>query len=203
MQERPTKLILIIGYNGTGKTTITKKLVLSELKKNNSHILVVTPDDIEWHSLPEVSERFPTRVTYYKGARKIIYNDKLEYPDQRTHELQKGNTVDLIADYFRNGLVVFDDCRSYFNASLESSLHNLLIRRRQKMIDIIMVAHGFTEIPPKAFTFASDIILFKTMDNIDKRKPYLKDFEKMKQMQEYVNKQAKVNPHFNIVIPQI
>ncbi|MFZ4800024.1 MAG: ATP-binding protein [Bacteroidia bacterium] len=201
--DRATKLILIIGYNGTGKTTITKKLVVSELKKATSHILVVTPDDIEWNMLPEVHHKFIERVKTYKKARKIIYNEKIEYLDPQNRALQKGNTVDLIADYFRDGLVIFDDCRSYFNAALESSLHNLLIRRRQKMIDIIMVAHGFTEIPPKAFTFASDIILFKTMDNIDKRKPYLKDFEKMKAMQQYVNTEAEKNPHFNIVIPQI
>ena len=201
--ERPTKLILIIGYNGTGKTTITKKLVINELKKPESHILVVTPDDIEWQTLPEVHHKFIERVKTYTKARKIIYNDKIEYIEPQNCQLQKGNTIDLISDYFRNGLVVFDDCRSYFNAALESSLHNLLIRRRQKMIDIVMVAHGFTEIPPKAFTFASDIILFKTMDNIDKRKPYLKDFEKMKQMQAFVNSEAEKNPHYHAVIPQI
>lgn len=202
--ERACKLILIIGYNGTGKTTITKKLVINELKKKESHILVVTPDDIEWNTLQEVHPRYPARIKNYAGARKIIFSKKINYPDPENRTMQKeGSTVDLVADYFRNGLVVFDDCRAYFKSLTEDSLHNLYIRRRQKMVDIIMVAHGFTEIPPKAFTFASEIILFKTMDNISKRKDVLKDFVKMQQAQQYVNEQAIKNPHFNIVIPQI
>lgn len=204
MEERACKLILIIGYNGTGKTTTLKTLVLNELKKKESHILIVTPDDIEWNKIPEVHHNYPSRIENYKGARKIIFNEAFEFADKKTRTLKKGNTVDLAADYFRNGLLIFDDCRAYFkNATLDSSLHNLLIRRRQKMIDIIMVAHGFTEMPPKAFTFASEIILFKTMDNIERRKNVLKDFIKMQQAQLYVNKQAETNPHFNIVIPQI
>jgi len=185
--ERAAKLILVIGYNGTGKTTIVKKLIAAELKKPEGRALVVTPDDIEFQSLEFVHDRFPERIRCYKGARKIVYFNGL---------------LPIIADNFRNGLLVFDDCRAYLTASLEQDLHNLLIRRRQKSIDIIAVGHGFTEIPPKLFTFSSEIILFKTIDNIDKRKNVLNEFEVMKEAQEKKKKKAHTNPHYFEILKQ-
>ena len=158
-----------------------------ELKKTDGRALVVTPDDIEWPSLEFVHDRFPERIAWYKGARKIIYFDGL---------------LPIIADNYRKGLLIFDDCRAYLTASLDLDLHNLLIRRRQKSIDIIAVGHGFTEIPPKFFTFASEIVLFKTIDNIQKRKNVIKDFDLMAQAQAEVNEKALTNPHHYQIIKQ-
>jgi len=186
-KERAAKLILLIGYNGTGKSTVLKKLIINELKKEDGRALLVTPDDIEFPSVEYVHPRFPERIAWYKGVRKIIY-----YP----------GLLQIIADNFRHGLLAFDDCRAYLTASLEMDLHNLLIRRRQKSIDIVAVGHGFTEIPPKFFTFCSEIILFKTIDNIEKRKNVLKDFETMKQAQDRVNEKAVNNPHYFEIIKQ-
>jgi len=185
--ERPTKCTIILGYNGTGKTTLTKKIVLNELK-HQRRILIVTPDDIEWQSIEMVHPRFPERIKNYVGARKIIYTKGI---------------LPIIADNFRNGLLVFDDCRAYFTATMDADLHELMIRRRQKMIDIIAVGHGFTEVPPKFFTFASEIILFRTIDNIERRKNVLRNFEQMKQAQGEINAIAETkNPHFYKILKQ-
>ena len=183
--ERTPKQLVILGTNGTGKTTFTKKLLINEIKKENSHALVVTPDDMEWNTLPFVHPKFPNRIEWYVGARKIIY-----YP----------GLIDNIRDNFRNGLLIFDDCRAYFDSSLESSLHALLIRRRQQMIDIIVCGHGFTEVPPKFFTFATHFVLFKTTDNIDRRKNVIQNFDQMKQAQQRVNRMAEKEPHYYEII---
>lgn len=179
--ERAAKLIVILGFNGTGKTTFLKKLIHNELKKPDSHILIVTPDDIEWTMFPEVHPRFPWRVADYVKARKLIYED---------------GCLNTISENFRNGLLVFDDCRAYLTAQTDKELHNLLIRRRQKGIDIIAVGHGFTEVPPKFFTFMSELVLFKTIDNIDRRKDVLNNFELMKEAQRRINQHAQTNPHY-------
>ena len=50
---------------------------------------------------------------------------------------------------------------------------------------------------PKFFTFATDYILFRTEDSIDTRKPYIRSFDKVKKMQETVNKRAKHDPHYH------
>jgi len=184
--ERQTKLIIVLGYNGTGKTTLVKKLVLDSLKRRD-RALIVTPDDIEWQPVPLVHNKFKHRIERYVGARRLIY--------------QKGD-LELIASHYKSGLLVLDDCRAYLEARTEPEMHELLIRRRQRMIDIIAVGHGFTEVPPKFFTFSSEIILFRTIDNIERRKNVLKDYERMKEAQTRVNLAAVKNPYHYEIIQQ-
>lgn len=178
---RQPKQIIVLGTNGTGKSTFAKRLVLEELKKKDSHVLVVTPHDMEWTSLEFVNPRFPNRIEWYKGARRIIYFDGL---------------LSIIREKFMNGLVVFDDCRAYFTAALDKELHALLISRRQHMIDIIAVGHGFTEVPPKFFTFGTHIALFRTIDNIAGRKNVIQNFEELKEAQQRINAAANDDPHY-------
>jgi len=96
--------------------------------------------------------------------------------------------------------MVFDDCRAYLKAATTDAIHQLLVRRRQRMVDVIAVGHGFTEVPPVFFTFATDIILFRTADNIIRRKDCLKDFDIMVAAQRRVNQKAQSDPHYFEVI---
>ena len=185
---RRTKLIIIIGYNGTGKSTYVQKIINLQ-ERYNKRSLIITPHDVEWLNYDFIDIEKGKETRTYTGTKKYIYKDK--------------NTLRNLSNHYRNGLLVFDDCRAYFNSNVDNELHSLFIARRQKMIDIIAVGHGFTEIPPKFFTFASEIILFKTMDNIDKRKNVLRNFEFMKQMQTKVNKAAETNPYHSEIIKML
>jgi hypothetical protein len=182
---RAPRQIVIIGTNGTGKSTFAKKLIANELKKKDSHVLIVVPDDLEYPNIPYVHPKFTHRIATYVGARKVIYEPGL---------------LDNIGANFRNGMVHFEDCRAYFRASLDESLHSLLIRRRQKMLDIMVVGHGFTEIPPKFFTFATTYVLFKTIDQISRRRDCIQNFDVMAAAQARVNERARTNPHYYEVI---
>lgn len=184
-ETRQPKNIIFIGTNGTGKTSALKRLVVAELKKKDSHVLIVVPDDMEWNMVPFVNARFPERIKNYVGARKIIYFPGL---------------LKIISDNFREGLLIFDDCRSYFRAQTDPDLLDILIRRRQKMLDVCAVGHGFSQIPPAFFTFSTHIVLFRTTDSIKKRKDDLKDFERMQEAQARVNKEAETKPHYNEII---
>jgi GTPase SAR1 family protein len=182
---RQPKQIVVIGTNGTGKSTFVKRLVVNELRKKDSHILVVTPHDMEFTNLPLVNGRFPHRIEWYVGARRIIYFDGL---------------LSIILEKFKNGLVVFDDCRAYFKSSLDQELHALLISRRQHMIDIVACGHGFTEVPPKFFTFATHFALFRTTENMERRKNVIQNFNEMKAAQLRINEKAQTNPHYYEII---
>lgn len=186
-EPRRAKLLIFLGFNGTGKTTALANLVYS-CTKAGQRVLIITPDDIEWSTVPEIDLSDINEIRKFKTVRKAIFKEDF--------------TLDQIK-HFKNGLLIFDDCRSYLRANTDSKIHDLLIRRRQRMVDVVAVGHGFTEVPPKFFTFASEIVLFKTMDNIAKRKDVLKNFEVMSAAQERINKKALTNDYYKEVIPQI
>jgi len=180
--------ILRVGSTKTGKTTVVKNL-LAKILKSGNRVLIVAPDDREYNQVPYLDiEAHPQLLQTFKGIAKVIFLEKY--------------TIGAIRDHFSNGTIVFEDCRAYFGSVTDQELHSLMIRRRQMMIDIIAVAHGFTEVPRKFFTFSSDIILFHTKDNIKARKDVLRDYERMLQAQQRVNQKSMQNPHYYEIIEQ-
>ena len=173
-----------MGYNGTGKSTFCRKMV-DHAVKSGRRALIVTPHDMEWQDIPFLNTE-TDEIKTFTGIRRIIYDD---------------GTLDFLVNY-RRGVLVFDDCRVYLKSNTNPQIHRLLISRRQQMLDLIAVGHGFTEVPPKFFTFSSEIILFKTLDNIAKRKDVIKDFEKMVKAQYSVNEMAVTKPHHYEIIKQ-
>jgi hypothetical protein len=177
--ERPAKMTIILGTNGTGKTTLLENILQNSGQKS----LVITPDDIEWQGYDLVELDKPDDFVY-SGIRRHIFSPA-----------KNVGTLDKI-EYFKKGILVFDDCRAYLHAATDERIRQLIIRRRQRMVDVFAVGHGFTEVPPVFFTFSTDIILFRTTDNIARRKDCLKDFDKMAEAQARVNKKAAKNPHY-------
>lgn len=164
-----TTMTVLLGTNGTGKTTTLKNILLQSGKR----CLVVTPDDREWLEYPETPLRSGVPADFqYQGIRRHIWRPK--------HTLQ-------MLKYFRNGIIVLDDCRFYLRATTDQEIHALLIRRRQRAVDIFVVAHGFTEVPPVFFTFATDFVLFQRRDDVSRRKNYVRNFEALKAKVEEVN----------------
>lgn len=183
-ETRKTKLINIVGTNGTGKTTLANEFIKKEIAKGG-RALIVTPDDTDWLQYARINIYNEDRIENFNGAMRHIWKDKEDLK---------------IISRFKNGLLIFDDCRAYFSSILNDDLHKLLIRRRQKQIDILAVAHGFTEIPPKFFTFSTEIIIFKTTDNVIKRRNDIKRFDEVQKMSSFVNQRSYHEPHFYTIL---
>ena len=174
----------MLGANGTGKTTFIKQVCAATRQR----VLIITPDDTEYNE------------TDYNGnplypLNELRTKEDFMFEGVTRHIFEPKYTLSVLHN-FKCGIIVFDDCRAYFPARTEQVIHELMIRRRQREIDIIAVGHGFTEVPPKFFTFATDYVLFRTEDSIDTRKPYIRNFEAVKRAQAYVNARAKHHPHY-------
>lgn len=151
------------------------------MSKPKRKALIVTPDDAEWRDVVETELKRPSDFQF-EGAKRYIFPGI--------------DALDSFNKYLFDCLLFFDDCRSYLRATTDPRLKNIFIRRRQKMLDVLLVGHGFTDIPPQAFTNASDIFLFKTKDNIKKRKDVLIDFDLMVEAQARINKKAETDKHY-------
>lgn len=177
---RAAQLTILLGFNGTGKTTLLRHI----LQNSGQRALVVTPDDAEWTDYPLTDLAKPSDFVF-SGIRRHIFDTE--------------RTLAAL-DKFKKGILVFDDCRAYFADHTDARVRALLIRRRQREVDVFAVGHGFTQVPPVFFTFATNYILFKTVDNIDRRKNCIQDFERVRKAQEVVNAKAVKKPHFYKII---
>ena len=172
---RSTRLMLIVGTNGTGKTTFCDEKLIQSALDNKRRVLIVNPDTVGWAQYKYIDvEKQPLN---YTGVRKCIASPM--YLDQYTN--------------FRDGLLVFDDCRTFVRPALQNSLETLSIRRRQYGIDIAVVAHGLTLLPPAFLPYATDIFIFKTKDNIVRAKNKLLEYDKLLAAQQRINEHPDVH----------
>lgn len=144
VKKRQSVFFILCGTNGTGKTTLLRKLVDTDKK-----LLVIDPDGMEWNDLSEIDIARVGEVLPNKKARVIS---------------PSADDLDFLKD-FQQGNLVLDDCRYYVKSRIEESIRQTLVRRRQKEIDVYAVAHSMTEVPPTFWVFATHLILFKTKDN--------------------------------------
>lgn len=175
-QKRACKCTIFLGTNGTGKTTTLTQLMTA----THERALIITPHDGEWCDFP-INPLKTKEDFMFEGIQRHIFD-----PNYTLKAIQ----------YYKCGSLVFDDCRAYLRASTNDIIHTLMISRRQRAIDIFAVGHGFTEVPPVFFTFATDYFLFKTLDSVKRRKEVLGQFyDLMQKSVEYINNKAKTEPH--------
>jgi hypothetical protein len=182
--ERAAKLTIILGATGTGKTTLLKQII----KGINQRAVIVTPDDIEWQEYPKTELLKPADFNF-QDVRRFVF----DFKDKHDFE----NKMKRL-DCFTNGVMVFDDCRMYFDAKeyVNIILRPFLGRKRQKMVDYFAVGHGFNEVPPMFFTFATDLFLFNTTDNVVRRRNCLKDYDGALAAQQRITAKCAKNPHY-------
>ena len=178
--ERETKQTIILGYNGTGKSTLVRKIIKAYTAKPGRKALIVTPDPVEWNDIEETTLTKPSDFVF-EGIKKYVWDDEDKVAVVAMKKIKK---------FYFDGMLIFDDCRGYLDATTPPWLKYFYIRRRQKMIDLMLIGHGFTDIPPKAFTNCSDMFLFLTKDNFSSRKKDLVRYDDLLLHQSKVNAKA-------------
>jgi hypothetical protein len=183
MERRKTELNLLIGVNGSGKTTFLRNIL-----PNYKRAIIITPDSAEWKDLPILTK---SEIKSFSGAKRIIcpYH-------------QFGEIISFIEKNYSGGLLALDDCKNYLPSSNQTTpeLGYLYTRRRQFGADCFMIGHSIDDMPPRAFNHASWLILFSTNSEFVLRKNILV-FKKISEAQLRINKEvAKGNPYYHEII---
>ena len=176
--SRYAKIVVIVGIRGCGKTTLVRQLI-----EHSAKTIICTPHIYEWNDLPDNELKTPSDFEFSGAQRHIINFDTLKR-----------------LPCFSNGAIVFDDCKVFLPSNPTGGdgkkFIEFLIGGRHKAVDFFVVAHGLTQISPLFFPYITDIILFKTDDNLQLARQKLLHFDELQALQKRVNAHAKKNQFY-------
>lgn len=165
--ERTAKLICIIGKPNCGKSTVAEKL-MKQIGKG----LIITPDFDNWN------DKF--------GEIDLSKSSSFQYTGIKSAVFESDEDFDYIYRWFFDGMLVLDDCRNYLPPNFDHShIAKILRRKRQRMMDIAILAHQISEVPKKFFGYITEYLIFPTEGTADPRKDIL--FEKTEKLNAIIN----------------
>lgn len=187
MSGRISKLIAIIGTNGTGKTYLANQFVENELAKGGK-VLSVTSHDNEWTQFDDLG----TFSEFTSGGKRLVI-----FPDEEQA------TIKRISEKYYNGLLVLDDCGGYLGDKPPKAFKQLMINRKQLMLDILFTAHSLRDLPKAIFSFNPVLILKNTTAGIEGREKILAAngaLESVEKAMKEIKSKIKKNPYYQKVI---
>ena len=170
---------IIVGINGTGKTTWCLQ-TFSLLAQTRPVYIVHLGTEQAFNVFPKVSILDRKQVSRIKkGIYQISAHDHIKdvaektdvigwSEEQQKNVIKKRDVFYFIFQNLHNAFVVFDDVRNLLGDNMPKSVEDLLINRRQKMLDLFFIFHGLNLIPPRLFDYYTLLIVFNTMGKIDR-----------------------------------
>lgn len=146
VNHRDAQVTILMARNGTGKSTLVKTIA----DALGGKIVVVTMNGMPeiWRPYPSIDpSKKEAWASWETGIRQVYYMQ---------HEK---DTFRYIHRYFRNGILILDDCRNYVSSNLDNQEHlkHLLIDFRHKMMDLFFVVHSPGQVPRQVWTFYSNV----------------------------------------------
>lgn len=176
MADKLRGVTVVLGTNHTGKTTMIREQIIEPALKSEVRVLVCVPDMIEYQDVADLERK---EIRKFKGIRRLVITSETALDD-----------LSFIIKNFKNGLLVFEDCRAFLQARIQQPLETLLIRRGQLNIEVVASGHGFDKVPPGFFSYMSGIILFKTHTSVKKRRDSINEPDRIEDIRKLVNQKA-------------
>ena len=205
------KYDIFIGVNGTGKTTIIKKLIAPY-----SRVLIV-PSSVydvpeSWAGYNTIKPQLRTyndpktgkgrKVWHVPGLASLRTKTVLDLSQMKSkNDLQEvmDSITSNLGDGFDNGYLVIDDTKNYVasGGDLPHLFKQLLISRRQRKLHLAFAYHSIPQVNPELLTYGPRFFLFRT-DRVPTQEVLAKfnDPAAFEALRQHVNAEAKRNPHY-------
>jgi len=183
--DRDVRQYLLVGTNRVGKSTLARDFGNKKIS-NGGRVLVITKHRQEWLDIETVNIKKFKELNTFTGIRKsmITDNDDFKY---------------LLN--FNNGLLILDDAKRFIDTRIDDKIEELQISRGQHMIDIMVIAHSFFRIPVGFFSYATHLIIKKTIESAIKRKNELYSYiDIVLETEKRVNQIAQKNQYYYEII---
>lgn len=176
--------ILAIGRKGTGKSTYLKNAAISY--PADSKVLI-----IDVNGSPAYNQFKQIEPRQIKLLRRGVVR-LLGTPSEET--------LQLIANDFRGGLIIFEDCTKYIFGNVQPSIRTFLVDHRMCQCDLIFTFHSLKRVPPQFWEMTSYVTLFKTQENFatPRNRNLIPNFDDM--LKAYTKVQAHKDPYYNLTI---
>lgn len=158
MSERLNKLLLFIGSQGCGKTTIADLFAQQFLKLNpiNKHIVI----DTDAH--PFYSKYNVVDIDGLTTAKSRLV---------RCEDADDSELFNVLNTNQRNAFITFEDAKKYVSSNVSRALIKCIIDKRKRNFDLAFMFHTLKDVPPYIAQNYQSIILFKTGDNFEEKQP--------------------------------
>jgi len=178
---RKCNRILIFGAQGTGKSTLAKKITDASTRK----VLIVEVDGMEqiWRPYPFTTISNLSKIK--TGKYRLLF------------DFDNKNFIADVINNFNGGIIVFDDAKTYFQSWKQlQDIEKYVARARQYDIEFIFMYHGFSAVFPAAWTYCNLVVLFKTIDSYQRAENKTADSDLMAERKKFVDSKAIKDPHF-------
>lgn len=101
---------------------------------------------------------------------------------KRFYLMDEKKMLHLIADHFKSGLIIFEDCTGYIDANPRKEIKQFLTNHRMFDADLIFTFHSIMGIPPFFWKMTNNMLLFKTQEYLEE-----KDKSSMKRIPNYID----------------
>lgn len=155
---------IVVGQKGVGKSTYLAKLAA---KYDRSLKVLI----IDVNGSPAYRDYERIEPYQIKGVKRGI----VKLMGTPTKETQK-----LIADTWRDGLVIYEDCTKYIEGNVAPEVKAFLVDHRMYNCDLIFTFHSLKRVPPFFWEMIAFTVLFRTAETFGTAyKNRLPNYEKM------------------------
>lgn len=151
---RDGRAMIVAGFKGHGKSSyVRQRIDASPLPHALVYKFGLNLFDPAFKGYPIIND-----LRQYKGGKVIVNGGKVKY-------------ADFIKFCFRikDINVVIDDAKTFERHSITQEMADLLIYNRRIPADVWLIYHGMTDVPIEMYSCVNDIILFHTVDSIERK----------------------------------